>query len=195
MTAVGKGLETAARHVRSIDAAPVQILLNATSPAQVDAAVALLRQHLSEDELVRLVNLREVLSDVPTPPFTAGTELDVLGRVLDYEHTGRSWRSLVDSPRGVCGIEFIGDGNAVAGVVLHTLEGRVVLHGAADSLVSPAALDVLTRYEELAEALMDALREIGMPLAPLFYLSMDDFLAEHAADASAEHAPRIRTRA
>lgn len=181
MTTVGKSLQTA-EDASSVDAELVRILLNAKSSVEVNLALALLRQNISEDALVRLVNLREVLADVPTPPFTSGIELGVLGRTLGYERTERSWRTFVDVPDGVCGLEFIGDGNAVAGIVLHTLEGRVVLHGAADSIVSPAALEVLMRHRELADALLDALRELGMPIAPLFYLSMDDYLAEHARE-------------
>lgn len=180
MTTVGRGLEVAARRCESVDAELVQTLLNAVSPVEVSLALALLRQRVPEPDLVRMVNLREILADVPTPPFTAGAELSVLGRTLGYERTERSWRTFVDCSTGVCGIEFIGDGNAVLGIVLHAIEGKVVLHGAADSIVSPAALEMLMRYEELADALIEALRELGMPLAPLFYLSMTDFLAESA---------------
>lgn len=180
MTAMGKGLEMAARRAGSVDAELVQTLLNATSPVEVNLALALLRQSVPENDLVRIVNLREVLADVPTPPFTAGSELAVLGRALEYERTERSWRRFVDCAAGICGIEFLGDGNSVLGIVLHSIEGKVVLHGAADSIVSPAALEVLMRHEELADALIEALREIGMPLAPLFYMSMGDFTSENA---------------
>lgn len=178
MTTFGKGLEMAAGRSATVDVELVQTLLNATSPVEVTLALALLRQSTPENDLVRMVNLREILADVPTPPFAAGTDLAVLGRALGYERTERSWRTFVDCEAGICGIEFIGDGNAVAGIVLHAVEGRVVLHGAADSIISPAALDMLMRYEELADALIEALREIGMPLAPLFYLSMNDFISE-----------------
>jgi len=178
MTTVGRGLEIAARRSDSVDAELVQTLLNAVSPVEVSLALALLRQRVPESDLVRMVNLREILADVPTPPFAAGCELSVLGRTLGYERTERSWRTFVECETGVCGIEFIGDGNAVAGIVLHTIEGRVVLHGAADSIVSPPALEMLMCHEELADALIEALRALGMPLAPLFYLSMTDFVTE-----------------
>lgn len=186
MTTVGRGLAVAAENASSVDAELVRTLLNATSPIEVNLALALLRQSVAEEDLVRLVNLREILADVPTPPFTSGVELGVLARVLGYERTERSWRTFVEVPQGVCGLEFIGDGNAVGGIVMHTLEGRVVLHGSADSILSPAALEVLMRHRELADALLDALRELGMPIAPHFYLSMDDYLAEHAREGIAE---------
>ncbi len=186
MTAAKKAFEVAALCSDPVDAELVQTLLNATSPVEVSLALGLLRERVAEADLVRLLNLRAVLSDVPAPPFCAGAELAVLGRVLGYERTERSWRSVVECPTGACGVEFIGDGNAVRGIVLHAVEGRVVLHGAAESIVSPAALEMLMRYEQLADALIEGLQEIGMPLGPLFYVSMSDFIAENARASIAE---------
>lgn len=164
------------------------------SPSAAEAAIAfnLLRDCVSERHLTMLVNLREVLAEIPEAPFRTGEALDVLEAAGGYEATGRSYRRLFESAHGVFGIEFLGQANTCTGVVVHTAVSRYHLtrshdvpDGATDA-IDAALLALFVNHAILLDAIIEALALLGCPLEPTIYVTADDFIAEHRAQAASE---------
>ncbi|MDP2183027.1 MAG: hypothetical protein Q8K99_10725 [Actinomycetota bacterium] len=167
------------------DAELVRVLLSARSSTEANLAFILLRESMPEEPVVLLANLREMLSELPSPPFAAGTELSILERVLDYEHTGHSYRCEFESGKGFFGLEFVGDGNRVDAVVLHAPGYRTELHGRDEDMLDRGALDLLLKHDALADRLIEALHTLGLSFSPKFYLNACDYVLENGASIAA----------
>lgn len=165
----------------------VETLLTARSDAEAALAYSLLKSSFSDRALIMLANVREVISELPDPPFVTGTGLDALEHAAEYEPTGHSYRRLFESDHGMFGIEFIGGGTLCEGIVIHTASSRLNLHGDERTVVDHTMLQVLVHHGVLLDALLEALQILGYPLDPEIYVSADDFMKEHGA-AAAGHA-------
>jgi hypothetical protein len=171
----------AMRTIETIDVDPELLasVLISRSESEATVATTLLRYSLPDPELLQIVNLRELLRVLPTAPFRAGEGLEILERAAGYEDTGRSYRRSFDSAQGVFGVEFLGEGHACRGVVIHTPNGRHKLQGGRRTSVSEELLPVLIAHAIVLDAILEALELLGTPLDPTIYLAVDDFLAEH----------------
>jgi len=154
-------------------------LLSSRSESEAAVAFTLLRYSLSESDLMRLANLREIVRLLPTAAFRSGEGLEMLERAGGYEYTGRSYRRAFESAQGVFGVEFIGGGHDCRGVVVHTPRGRQALVGDERCIVKPKLLTLIVDHRILLDAIIEALELLGSPLAPPIYVSAEDFLAEH----------------
>jgi hypothetical protein len=157
-------------------------VLSAPSEAEALVAFSLLREKLSEDELVQLANLRALLAELPATPFRTGESLEILERAGRYEYTGRSYRRVFDGAQGVFGVEFLGQVNTCEGIVVHTPTGRLTF-GAGNVCSDESALRLLVEEAVVLDAVLEALATLGCPLDPPIYLSVDDFVGEHAGPA------------
>lgn len=182
----GKRVATTRRVMQTIgsahaDSELVTALLAANSEAEATMAFALLRDALSERELIEIANLRELLIEVPTGPFRTGESLEILERAGGYEFTGRSYRRVFDSSQGVFGIEFLGEVRDCGGIVVHTPAGRCPLCAVGETRIDESVLPLLVRHGILLDAILEALELLGSPLDPTIYVTADDFVAEHGA--------------
>ena len=162
----------------------VSALLVAQSDSEATVAFSLLRGTISDPDLVAIVNLREVLLELPGGQFRTGESMEMLGRVGDYESTGYSFRRVFDSPHGVFGVEFIGELNRCDEIVIHTPSGRRSLAHAEGQALDAAVMPMLVRHGVLLDAVLEGLALLGAPLDPTIYMTPDDFLAEHGAGAA-----------
>ena len=167
------------------DAELVESLLVSESNGEATIAFTLLRGTVDQGELLMLANIREVLRELPSPPFRTGEELDVLSRAGSYEDTGRSYRRLFEAEPGVFGVEFVGRGHECSDIAIHTPEARRSLRTREGS-VDRRMLALFVRHGILLDAVLEALALLGWPMEPIIYLSADDFLADHGAAAASE---------
>lgn len=164
----------------------VNSLLTSRSDAEATIALSLLVGSFEERELVMLVNLREVLRELPTVPFRAGQDLEVLERAGRYESTGRSYRRMFESSHGVFGIEFLGAEHECADIVVHAANSRYSLGGGADDVVDARLLALFVNHGVVLDAVLEALELIGWPLDPTIYVTSGDFFVEHCAATAKE---------
>jgi hypothetical protein len=164
----------------------VAALLSAVSDADTVVSFSLLRGTIPDDDLIMLVNLREVLFELPEPPFRTGEDLALLAVGDTYEDTGRSYRRLFESGHGVFGIEFVGRGKQCEGIFIHTPACRMRLEPSGDYRLDSEMITLFVHHRIALDALLEALALLGIALSPAFYVTPEDFLAEHGAAAAAE---------
>lgn len=165
----------------------VASLLSAKSEAEATMAFTLLRDALSDRELIEMANLRELLSELPTEPFRTGESLEILERAAGYEFTGRSYRRVFEgSQGGVFGIEFLGRVRDCEGIVVHTPQGRRALGSVDEAHIDESLLPLLVEHRILLDAILEALELLGSPLDPAIYVTAEDFVAEHGASTMRE---------
>ena len=161
-------------------------LLSAHSDSEAVYAFSLLKNTIPDEHLLMLANLRELLSELPEPPFRVGEGLELLARAGGYEDTGRSYRRRFDSVTGVFGLEFLGRAKACDGIVVHTPSGRQMLRGAEGCRLDAEVIGLFVSQRILLDALLDAFALLGLPMSPAIYMTTEDFLAEHGAEAAAK---------
>ncbi len=155
-------------------------LLAAPSAGEAAISFTLLRDAIDDRDLLMLANLREVLGEIPEAPFRTGEPLEVLERAAGYEATGRSYRRLFESAHGVFGVEFMGEANTCAGIVVHTAAMRYPLCGDRGA-IDETLVALFVHHAVLLDAVLEGLELLGCPLDPRIYVTTDDFLAENAA--------------
>ena len=168
------------------DPALTAALLSADSDSDAVYAFSLLRNTIPDEHLLMLANLRELLFELPEPPFRVGEDLDLLERVGGYEDTGRSYRKRFDSTTGVFGLEFLGRTKLCDGIVVHTPSSRQMLRGSTGYRLDGEIIGLFVSQRILLDALLEALGLLGLPMSPKIYMTPDDFLAEHGAAAAAK---------
>jgi len=171
-------------HPGDVDPDLIETLLITRSEADAVLAYTMLRQVLPSRIVVMLANLREVIAELPDPPFRTGTGLDALEAAGGYEATGRSYRHMFESEHGVFGVEFVGAGTLCEGIVVHSGGSRIVLRGEESSTIDPSMLDVFFDHTILLDALLEALQILGYELEPPIYVTPDDFVTEHGVAAA-----------
>ena len=176
------------RTIQSVQADPelVTAFLAARSSAEATVAYAVLRETLPDCEMLQLANLRALIGELPVGPFRTGESLDILERAAGYEFTGRSFRRIFDSRRGVFGLEFLGAVRECEGIAVHTPAGRRMLVGSEDEQIDEAILPLLVDHAILLDAILEALGLLGCPLEPSIYVSIDDFALENPAAGACE---------
>ena len=168
------------------DPALTATLLSADTDNEAVYAFSLLRGTIPDEHLLMLANLRELLFELPEPPFRVGENLDLLARAGGYEDTGRSYRRRFDSVNGVFGLEFLGRTKECEGIVVHTPSSRQMLRGAEGYRLDEALIGLFVSERILLDALLEALGLLGLPMSPPIYMDVDDFLAEHGAEAASK---------
>jgi len=164
----------------------VAALLSAVSDSDAVVSFSLLRGTIPDEQLVMLANVREVLFELPEQPFRTGVDLALLARTGEYEDTGRSYRRRFEGTHGVFGLEFVGRGNLCDRIVLHTPASRFELHPKGGYCLDAETITLFVHHRIMLDALLEALELLGITLAPVFYVTAEDFLAEHRAAAAAE---------
>ena len=164
----------------------VAALLSAASDVDAVVSFSLLRDTIPDSELLMLANLREQLFELPEAPIRVGEDLELLARVGDYEDTGRSFRRRFESSYGTFGLEFVGGGKQCDGIFVHTPANRMQLGPAGSFCLDAEMITLFVHHRIVLDALIDALELLGISLSPAIYLTVEDFMVEHAAAAASE---------
>ena len=160
----------------------LRVLLNAASVAEANLALQLLVDSVPEKVLVGACNLREVLSELPSTPFTMRADEATLARTAGLErHIAAMSKVLGDG----CELVVTTAGNLVLDVIVRH-EGEKLFWNAVpvtDDFVNTGVLDLVVGSEYLLDAVIDLATCMGAVFNPKFYVSLEDWRIEYAADA------------
>jgi hypothetical protein len=168
----------------SEDGSLIKAVINSTSAAEVGVAVGLLCDAVSRRTLVSALNLREMLAEIPASPFVMSLDFESLAKVASLERRGQSWvKRLGDGP-GAPEIEIIGQGNLCYDIVVRVGGIASFLKPApiGADFIRPFALELCLESEELLRGVIELTRNMGMVQNPRFYMSVEDWQTEHAAE-------------
>jgi hypothetical protein len=188
MIAIARGLSVVQTHYTGEKRDLLRVLLNAESAAEADIAMHILSDSMAEKDLLSAVNIREALRELPACPFAMATDTLTLARVAELERDGSAWRRDFADAGGSFTVTVLGDGNLCYDVIL-SVGGRNVFwtpRPANGVIIHPDALDLAMEHETLLQRIVDLVMAMGIPFSPTFYLSLEDWKLEYAADAMRE---------
>ncbi|MDZ4170173.1 MAG: hypothetical protein U1E26_11065 [Coriobacteriia bacterium] len=159
----------------------MRVLLNSTSAAEANLALEVLRASVPERALVCACNLREVIRALPSSPFAMRVDETTLAKAAGLtRHMATLEKTLGD------GTELIVTtaGNLVLDIIIRHEDHKLFWNPipVTDDYVNTGVLDLLVESDYLLEAVIDLAQCMGVVLNPKFYLSLDDWHLEYAAD-------------
>ena len=159
----------------------LRVLLNATSPAEANLALDMLRHAVPEKALVTACNLREVLRTLPSSPFTMRVDEKTLMRTAGLEkHIAVMSKHLPDHLELVVTTA----GNLVLDLIVknHGQKYFWTPIPVRDDYVNPAVVDLVVKSGYLLDEVIDLTTCMGCVFNPKFYLSLEDWHMEYASD-------------
>jgi hypothetical protein len=168
----------------SEDASLMRAVINAVSTAEAGISLGLLTDRVPERTLVAALNMREMMRELPETPFQMRVDFAMLERIAGLLRNRSSWVLAVDGAGGPLEIELLGQGNLVYDIGIRDGEQVSLLKPGpiGGDFVRPCALDIMLSNEILLRAVIDLMKDMGMVLNPRFYLSIEDWQMEHAAE-------------
>ncbi len=158
-----------------------RVLLNATSAAEANLALEVLRQSVPEKTLVTACNLREVLRTLPASPFTMRVDEATLVRTASLKRNMASYTKMLPD-----GIELVVTtaGNLVLDLIIkHDTEKYFWTPiPVRDDFVNPEVVDLVVESGYLLDEVIELVKCMGVVFNPRFYLSLEDYQLDHAAD-------------
>jgi hypothetical protein len=179
VTLAGPALTDLRGYANTDDGPLVRAVLNAVSPSETGFALGLLSERIPHRTLVAALNLRETLRELPEAPFQMRVDFETLARIVDLTRRGLSWIKCVRADDPLIEIELLGQGNLVYDIG--------VRRGDRSSLLKPGPIrgDIIRPVlaaPELLQAVLEITTDMGMVHNPRFYLSVEDWQMEHAAE-------------
>jgi hypothetical protein len=163
----------------------LRTLLNSVSQVEAGLALGILRDRgITDRTLVKALNLREVLSELPASPFPMRVDFDTLSKICGFTHRLGCYSKNASDAEGRFRVEILGQGNLCYDMVVGVGKKKAFLKPApikAD-FIRPEALELLLSREEMLREIVDIVRSMEMVFNPSFYMSVDDWLMEHAAE-------------
>jgi hypothetical protein len=158
----------------------IRSAVNATSTTEAGFAVGL-------RTLVAALNLREILRELPESPFTMRTDFDTLAKVSELQHRGQSWVKTLGREASAPEIELLGQGNLCYDVIVRVGDASSFLKPGPvnGDFVKPAALELLLEHEDLLREIIELTQAMGVVHNPRFYMTVEDWQMEHAAESLA----------
>jgi len=156
-------------------------LLNATSAAEANLALEVLRKSVPEKALVTACNLREVLRTLPSTPFTMRVDEEILCKSARLE---RQIAVMKKNLPGDVELAVTTAGNLVLDVIVKH-DGRKFFWTPipiVDDYVNPEVVDLVVTHGYLLDELIDLVKCMGVVFNPKFYLSLEDWHMEYASD-------------
>jgi hypothetical protein len=157
------------------------VLLNATSAAEANLALEVLRGLVPEKPLVTACNLREVLRALPSSPFQMAVDEKTLRRTAhltkDIAVLGKKLPDGIE----VC---VTTAGNLVLDLIVKAKGEKYywtpipVVH----DFVNPAVVELAVTSGYLVDEVIELVKCMGLVFNPKFYLSLEDFHMEYAAE-------------
>ncbi len=175
------GLPLIRPHYRGESQDLMRILLNATSVTEANLALQVLLETVDERALVCACNLREVLSALPSSPFAMRVDEETLARTAGLaRHVAAMGKTLPDDTQLIVTTA----GNLVLDVIIKCDDEKWFWNPVpvTDDYVNTAVLDLLIESDDLLEEMMGLVECMGVVVNPKFYLSIEDWRLEHAAD-------------
>jgi hypothetical protein len=168
----------------SEDASLMRAVVNAVSAAEAGISLGLLTDRVPERTLVAALNLRELVRELPETPFQMRVDFAMLARIAGLMRNRSSWVLDVGEAGGPLEIEILGQGNLVYDIGVRDGDRSSLLKPGpiGGDFIRPCALDILLANEVLLRAVVDLMKDMGMVLNPRFYLSIEDWQMEHAAE-------------
>lgn len=159
----------------------MRVVLNSTSAAEANLALEVLRASVPERALVCACNLREVVRSLPSSPFAMRVDETTLAKAAGLtRHMATLEKTLED------GTELIVTtaGNLVLDIIIRHDDQKLFWNPipVVDDYVNTGVLDLLVESDHLLDAVIDLAQCMGVVLNPKFYLSLDDWHLEYAAD-------------
>ena len=158
------------------------VFLNAVSAAEANLALEVLRGLVPEKPLVTACNLREVLQALPASPFQMAVDSDTLMRTAGLEKDIAVLGKELPDGVYVC---VTTAGNLVLDLIVkakgekHYWTPIPVKH----DFVNPAVVELAITSGYLIDEVIELVKCMGIVFNPKFYLSLEDFSMEYAADA------------
>lgn len=158
-----------------------RVLLNATSAAEANLALEVLRQTVPEKTLVTACNLREVLRALPVSPFTMCVDEEVLCKTASLERDMATFGKTL--PDGIQ-LAVTTAGNLVLDLIIkHDSEKYFWTPiPVRDDFVNPEVVDLVIESGYLLDEIIELVKCMGVVFNPRFYMSLEDFQLDHAAD-------------
>lgn len=158
-----------------------QVLMNATSPAEANLAIEVLRRLVPDKSLVAACNLREILRSMPASPFVMRVDEETLCRTAGLDRRiAAMGRTLPD------GIELVVTtaGNLVLDIIVKHRGEKYFWNPVpvTDDFVNSSVLDLVIESDCLIFAAMELATAMGVVFNPKFYLSVEDWHLEYASD-------------
>ncbi|MBE0477313.1 MAG: hypothetical protein IBX62_09475 [Coriobacteriia bacterium] len=184
MISLAKGLAEVLPHYVSPNGGMVQVLLNSASSAEAHLALIALRDDVPERSLVTMVNVREVLRELPACPRPIPLEVEALAKIAGYAPVKNSFSCAFADAGGEYEIVFLGQGNLLYDIVISAENEKVFWSPTPRSqeIVTEKALDKVMLHDTLLSNVIDLAKEMGVVFQPKFYLSLEDWLLEYAED-------------
>lgn len=181
MLTATSGLAQVREHYQEETRDLLRVVLNSTSAAEANLALEVLRASMPEKALVCACNLREVIRALPSSPFAMRVDETVLARTAGLErHMAALEKRLDDDTELIVTTA----GNLVLDIIVKH-DGEKYFWNpipVTDDYVSTGVLDRLISSDHLLEAVIDLAQCMGVVLNPKFYLSLEDWHLEYAAD-------------
>lgn len=158
-----------------------RILLNATSAAEANLALEVLRQTVSDKPLITACNLREVLRTLPASPFPMHVDEATLCRTASLERDMASFSKTL--PDGI-ELSVTTVGNLVLDLIIkHDTEKYFWTPiPVRDDFVNPDIVDLVVESGYLLDEVIELVKCMGVVFNPRFYMSLEDYQLDHAAD-------------
>ncbi len=181
MLTATSSLHSIRTHYHSESRDLVRALLNSTSLIEANFALELLQGKVPEKTLVTVMNLREVLKELPSSPFEMAVDEDVLLRAAHLtKDRAVMMRTLADG----IDLTVTTAGNLVLDIIIRS-EGKPIYWSPvpiSDDYVTPALIDVIVDSDHLLNEMIELAKAMGLVFNPPFYLSLEDWRMDHAAN-------------
>lgn len=167
------------------DGGLLRTLVNSVSTIEAGMALGILRDSgVSDRTLIKALNLREALIELPASPFPMRTDFESLARVCELTNRLGCYHRDYISAEGRYRIELLGQGNLCYDMVVSTGRKRAFLKPAPIGVdyVRPEALEILFDKGDMLREIVAIVRAMQLVFNPSFYMSVDDWLMEHAAE-------------
>lgn len=178
------------------DVSLLRVILNSTSWVEANLAIQLLSKTIPEKTLVAAANLRETIKDLPRHPISMAVDFEMLSRVWELESAGGSFRRKIEEAAGDYEVILLGDGNLCYDIAVKTEERTLMWmpnQPEADFL-NPDVVDLLLERGTLLPSIVDLVTAMGLPVNPIFYLSLEDWHQEYAQAIFTEIEELFRTQ-
>lgn len=159
----------------------LKVLLNSTSATEANLAIEVLAETVPEKTLVAAANLREVLRAMPSTPFSMRVDEQVLARTAGLERNMAAMSKRLD-----CGAELAVTtaGNLVLDIIVKHDDRKSFWNPVpvTDDYLNDDVLDQVVETDGVLDAVIDLVNCMGCVWNPKFYLSLEDWHLDYAAD-------------
>jgi hypothetical protein len=160
----------------------LRVLLAATSATEANLALQVLLETVPAKALVNACNMREVLRALPSTPVTMRVDEDTLARTAGLTRgIAAMSRTLPDEIE----LSITTAGNLVLDIIVRHLGEKYFWNPVpiTDDVVTSDVVDLCVNSEHLLEAVIELAKSMGVVFNPKFYLSLEDWFFDNAADA------------